>query len=191
MDTSRKYGGTGLGLSISKNLVEMMGGTIHIDSEYGKGSSFSFQIPLPISSNLNIVLDENSDLESLEEKVNLLEGKHILVAEDNKMNQTVLSMLLEDSKLNIDFAEDGNIAVDMHDKKSYDLILMDIQMANLNGYEATQMIRKKDKKIPIIALSASIMEEDIKKVYESGMDGHLAKPIEIVKLYSELLKYLA
>jgi len=190
MDTSRKYGGTGLGLSISKNLIEMMGGSLRIESEYKKGSSFIFEIPLYASNEIVTKELENLNLESLEERVNNIENKYILVAEDNKMNQTLLSLLLEDSKLNIDFAGDGKIAVDMYNKNKYDLILMDIQMPNLNGYEATEIIRKKDKVIPIIALSANIMKEDIDKAYNFGMNTYLTKPIEVEKLYIELLKNL-
>lgn len=190
MDTSRKFGGTGLGLSISKNLVNLMGGDIHIKSEYQKGSNFSFVLSLQPSKNLSFKDNTEETLDALEERVNSIENFSILVAEDNMMNQMLLKMLLEDTKLELDFANDGAISVDMFEKKNYDLILMDIQMPNMNGYEATAIIRKKNKDIPIIALSANIMESDIKKAYDIGVNGYLSKPIEVEKLYQELLKYV-
>jgi PAS domain S-box-containing protein len=190
MSTSRKYGGTGLGLSIVKNLVELMGGKIEISSEFGVGSRFSFEIPLPISQNCQISNNKNEDINYLENTINNIDPRKILVAEDNKMNQTILEMLLEDSKLEIDFAEDGKIVLKMLKEKDYDLIFMDIQMPNMNGYEASKHIRVTNKSIPIIALSANVMKEDIDKALDAGMNDYLAKPIDILKLYTMLLRYL-
>jgi len=190
MDTTRKYGGTGLGLAISKNLVEMMGGTLSVKSEYGIGSSFIFMIEMLPSKLNDLEKVKEKTLEELEEEINSLEDIVILVAEDNKMNQSLLSMLLEDSKLQLEFALDGMSAVEMFKKKDYDLILMDIQMPNMNGYEATEIIRESDPNIPIIALSANVMEEDIEKSLASGMNSHIAKPIDMKILYIELLKFI-
>jgi signal transduction histidine kinase/CheY-like chemotaxis protein len=190
MNTTRKYGGTGLGLAISKNLVDMMGGKITVSSEYGYGSTFSFTIELPATQETNTKELAIQKLEDLEMEVNELEGITLLIAEDNKMNQTLLGMLLEDSQLNLEYADDGEMAVEMAKKKDYDLILMDIQMPKLNGYEATKLIREFNSTVPILALSANVMQEDIDKSLNSGMNYHLAKPINMEKLYKQLIRFL-
>ena len=190
MDTTRKYGGTGLGLAISKNLVEMMGGKINVSSEYGVGTTFSFSLELLESLQSDTREVKEKALDELEDEVNQLQNVTILVAEDNKMNQTLVTMLLEDSQLSLEFAQDGDMAVDMFKRKSYDLILMDIQMPNMNGYEAASAIREINASVPIIALSANVMQEDMQKSLNAGMNAHLAKPIDTLKLYAELLKFL-
>lgn len=191
MSTSRKYGGTGLGLSICKQLVTLMNGEIWVQSVYGEGSTFVFEIPL--ESNEDDMQDkeqEDGDLKRLENKVNTIEDKKILIAEDNKMNRLVVSMLLEDSQIELDFAHDGSMAVEKFKTNTYDMIFMDIQMPNMNGYEATKNIRLSDKDIPIIALSANVMQEDMKKAEEAGMNAYLAKPIDITKFYNIIVKYI-
>lgn len=190
MSTTRKYGGTGLGLAISRKLVELMHGSISVESEVDVGSTFTIELPLEATSEGEEESDEEVDFELLETEVNSLENIHILVAEDNKMNQHVLEMLLEDSKLSLDFSDDGSIAVDKLKSNSYDLVLMDIQMPNMNGYEATQNIREFNKEIPIIGLSANVMKTDVDKALEIGMNDYLAKPIELKEVYRVLLKYL-
>jgi PAS domain S-box-containing protein len=190
MSTSRKYGGTGLGLSISKNLVQLMGGTIYVESDYGKGSSFFVSLPLKKAENYQVYESEAvEDLESVTQRVNALENIRILVAEDNKMNQMVLEMLLEDSSLTLEFADDGEKAVSLFKSKKYDLVLMDLQMPNLDGYGATKEIREVDKDVPIIALSANVLQEDIERAFQVGMNAYLSKPIELQKLYNVIIKY--
>jgi PAS domain S-box-containing protein len=193
MSTSRKYGGTGLGLSISKQLVELMDGRIWVSSEAGKGSTFSFELPLEPTETMQETFEVQEEINSLLEKqVNALENITLLIAEDNKMNQQVIEMILEDTQIKLEFANDGKIAVKkMNSGKNYDLIFMDIQMPNMNGYEATRAIRQFDLDIPIVALSANIMQEDINSALEYGMNDHLAKPIEVAKLHAILLKYLS
>ena len=191
MSTTRKYGGTGLGLAICKKLVELMHGKIEVKSTFCVGSTFSFELVLEEISSLEVSKSqEKQDLESLKEEINALEGIHILAAEDNKMNQIFLEMLLEETPIHLDFADDGEIALKMVQNRDYDLIFMDIQMPNMNGYQATQAIKAIYPDLPIIALSANVMQEDIQKSFDAGLDDHLGKPVEIQELYALLLKYL-
>ena len=190
--TTRNHGGTGLGLTISKQLVEMMNGKIWVESILGQGSSFIFEIDLvelpdnlPKEPSVVIVEEENP----LEKDINALVGKRILVAEDNFINQEIILGLLENSKIEIDIAEDGEEAIELHKNNSYNLILMDIQMPVLDGYSAAEEIRKIDKEIPIIAITASAMKEDIEMSLKVGMNDHLNKPIDVNKLYEILLRY--
>ncbi len=190
--TTRNYGGTGLGLTISKQLVEMMNGKLWVESILGKGSSFIFEIDLiELVDNLPkqpvmVMIEEDN---SLEQDINALVGKHILVAEDNFINQEIILGLLENSKIEIDIAQDGEEAIELHKKNNYNIILMDIQMPILDGYSASKEIRKTDKEIPIIAITASAMKEDIDMSIKSGMNDHLNKPIDVKKLYEILLRY--
>ena len=119
-----------------------------------------------------------------------LAGKRILLVEDNKTNQIVLISILEDSKLIIDIANNGQEAVDMVATNNYKLILMDLQMPILDGFQATKIIRETNTNIPIIALSANVLPEDVQRTKEYGMHEHLKKPIEVHKLYQVLLKYI-
>jgi len=188
--TTRKYGGTGLGLSISKQLVELMGGKIWVESQENKGSIFSFSLTLPqangkIKEDIKTKKQANTD-------INTLKNSQILLAEDNKINQEIIIGLLENSGINIDIANNGKEAVDIvtSNPTKYELILMDLQMPIMNGYEATKQIRNINTDIPIIALTANAMKEDIEKTKNAGMNEHLNKPIEVEKLYSTLLKYI-
>jgi len=189
--SSRQYEGTGLGLTISKQLVEMMNGKIWVESSYGKGSTFIFEIELKelVDKYNKKIKPQNSQLDNISKDMSLLAGKRILVAEDNLINQEIILGLLENSKIIIDIAENGEEALNLYEKNSYSLILMDIQMPILDGYETAKIIRENDKKIPIIAVTASAMKEDVERTIESGMNDHLNKPIDVTKLYQTLLKY--
>ncbi len=185
VSTTRHYGGTGLGLSVSKKLIELLDGEIYLESELGKGSTFSFSIKAPeVCSLLKDEYDETTPA---------LQG-HILIAEDNKTNQLLLTLLLDEMGLTYTLTEDGKEAFEAFKNcPDYNLILMDINMPIMNGIEATEHIRKSDcqhKDIPIIALTANVMKEDIDNYLKSGMNAHLSKPIDSHHLAQLLAQYL-
>jgi signal transduction histidine kinase/DNA-binding NarL/FixJ family response regulator/HPt (histidine-containing phosphotransfer) domain-containing protein len=185
--TTRKYGGTGLGLAISKQLVELMNGKIWCVSKINIGSSFIFEIELPSV----LKKDVESKIEITD--ISKIKNSNILLVEDNTINQEVILGLLEDSGINIDIANNGQEAIDIYKQNTnkFDLILMDIQMPIMDGYEATRQIREFDKDIVIIALSADAMKKDIEKSKTVGMQEHLNKPIDVDKLYQTLLYYIS
>lgn len=187
---SRKYGGTGLGLTISKQLIELMDGKIWVESEEGIGSKFIFEIVL---KELGIDKDNIAtkiQSTNLKEKVNKIKKTKILLVEDNKTNQLLIQSILEDSSIAIDIANNGKEAIEKFQVNQYKLILMDIVIPILNGYEATKIIRDLDANIPIIALSANVIEKDVIKCKDLGMNEYLSKPVDINKLYLSLLRYL-
>jgi len=197
--TTRKYGGTGLGLSISKQLVKLMGGKIWVESQKDIGSSFIFELDIKVSKRAPAcILNQQKDFVS---NIKIIENLHILLVEDNKINQEIVVGLLDESNIVIDIANNGKEAVEKFNENRYDLIFMDIQMPIMDGYEAAKIIRKKEKEcavssqhsanIPIIALSANVMKNDIEKSKDAGMNEHLNKPLEIEKLYNTILKYVS
>lgn len=189
--TTRKFGGTGLGLSISKQLVEAMNGTISLQSQKGEGSEFSFKIPLYKGEVSN--LQEEISLSTLREEATTLRGSKILLVEDNSTNRDIVHSLLEPIGIEIDDAYDGQFAVEkvLNEDNSYELILLDIQMPTMDGYEASRIIRQSNTEIPIIALTANAMVQDIENAKNAGMNEHLNKPIEVNKLFQVLLKYIS
>ncbi|MEA3353676.1 MAG: ATP-binding protein [Campylobacterota bacterium] len=193
VSTTRKYGGTGLGLSISKQLIELMEGEIKVESELDKGSKFSFYIKLPKGVEDEVEKDERTDnVIYLKTKMKNLKTSNILLVEDNEMNKEIICSLLDSFNLNIDIASNGQEALEMFiaNQNKYSLILMDIQMPVMDGYEASQRIRELDKTIPIIALSANATLQDIEKSLSHGMNTHINKPIEIEKLYGIFVDYI-
>lgn len=184
--TSRHYGGTGLGLAISKSLVEMMGGTIFVESEVGKGSLFSFTLPFqPFENIVEIRLDKKNIHENY-----FWQDKTILIVEDDKVNFLYLSTLLRKTKVQILHALNGAEAVELFKTDvKIDLILMDIQMPVMNGYEATRIIKKINRNLPIIAQTAYAMEEDKQKCEQAGCDNFIVKPIKIDTLITVIEKY--
>ena len=190
-DTTRKFGGTGLGLSISRRLVELMGGELQIESEPGEGSVFFFEIELPKSDTPKKTQSEKAESGKL--SFGSLAGTRVLVAEDNKINQMVVRKFLEKWDLDITIANNGQEAVDAWEKEHFDLILMDVNMPVLNGTGATGVIRERElesqKHIPILAFTASVVEDEIKAIYDAGMDDWVSKPFEPSVLYQKIRKY--
>jgi len=178
--TTRKYGGTGLGLSISSRLISMLGGKLNLKSKENEGSTFSFAIDVEIGKYKKVNTSSKIDLLDIE-------NKKILLVEDNKANQMFMSLILKKFKLSFDIANDGLEAVSAFENSKYDLILMDENMPNLNGIEATKRILdiEKEKALPhtpIIALTANALKGDREKFLEAGMDEYLTKPINKEKL---------
>jgi signal transduction histidine kinase/ActR/RegA family two-component response regulator len=189
-DTTRKFGGTGLGLSISKKLVEIQEGKIWAESTKGKGSQFYFSIPYEIS---NQVTEAATSQDVADNKITELKGVKILLVEDNHFNAIVAKEELEDAikDVVVEVAEHGVIAVEKITHNDFDIILMDIQMPVMNGYEATKVIRNLSNgksNIPIIAMTANVMKEEVERCYEAGMDDFIGKPFDTEDLISKLAK---
>ncbi|NCA70252.1 MAG: response regulator [Sphingobacteriia bacterium] len=186
--TTRSHGGTGLGLTISRQLVELMQGRIEVSSEPGRGSSLSFEIPAPLA---DAAVTEPTPVPAMVWQVppNLV-GSRILVVEDQPLNREILLGQLEGSGLVFGIAADGREAVERFKDASWDLILMDLRMPVMDGYEATRRIRALDPEIPIIALTAHAFQQDIEKTQAAGMNAHLSKPLDLERLHAVLLEYL-
>lgn len=193
--STRKYGGTGLGLSISQRLIALMHGSpICIESELGKGSQFSFELTLLIDTETASTHPESPLAAEITEPLMSIpspQTRRILLVEDNPINQSVVQALLARMELSVTVAADGEQAVHLAKEADFDLILMDIQMPVMDGYQATQAIRQFNADIPIIALTAASMVEDKQKALAAGMNDHLAKPIQFAKLQATLARYLS
>jgi PAS domain S-box-containing protein len=180
--TSRLYGGTGLGLAIVKQLVEAQGGTIEIESKINKGSTFSFV--LDFKKTTAHVVHETEILEF----DSSIKNTKVLVVEDMELNQLLMRTLLDDFGFECDITANGKLAIEKLQTKTYDIILMDLQMPEMNGYEATEYIRKKLKlQIPIIALTADVTAIDIEACKAAGMNDYIAKPVDEHLLYNKLI----
>jgi CheY-like chemotaxis protein len=198
--TARQYGGTGLGLSISKSIIEMMGGGISVESVPGAGSTFTFTAPLGVGDEADLERkDAASGGDGASDVViedGALDGRKVLIADDIDINREIILTLLEPTGISFDCAENGEEAVAMYETRpeDYDLILMDVQMPGIDGYEATRRIRGSDapnaRGIPIIAMTASVFKGDVEKSFEAGMNDHLGKPIDVGELMTKVNHYL-
>ena len=194
--TAGKVAGTGLGMPIIKKYIDMMGGTIEAESDLGKGTRFTVVLEHRIAD--KVYYEQNAEKSSdNNEKRDVLQGKHVLLAEDNDLNAEIAEFILEDMGLVVDRVEDGIRCVARMEQKpagTYDLILMDIQMPHMDGYKATQAIRRladqKKADIPIIAMTANAFEEDRKKALAKGMNGHIAKPVDAEKVEKTICSVL-
>ncbi|MCL2821214.1 MAG: ATP-binding protein [Oscillospiraceae bacterium] len=200
-DTNRKFGGTGLGLVISKRIIELMGGSIWVESELGKGARFIFTFKVLrsekgsdyINENFSATATQSDDSRQMDGKFT---GIRMLIVEDIEINREILISLLDHTGLIIDSAENGKEALDMVESAAdkYDIILMDVQMPVMDGLSATRHIRNlpscKINELPIIAMTANVFKDDIEACHSAGMNDHLSKPLDVDKVYELLSKYL-
>jgi CheY-like chemotaxis protein len=189
LSTTRQFGGTGLGLTISRNLVEMMGGRIWVESQLGKGSCFHFTVRLgtpltAIASAARPAISLTTNVPEVREG-----GRHILtilLAEDNPVNQKVAMRMLEKRGHHVALATNGREAVDALAQRSFDLVLMDVHMPEMDGFEATKAIRDQEKLTgshqSIVAMTASAIKGDSERCIAAGMDDYISKPIDIARL---------
>jgi signal transduction histidine kinase/CheY-like chemotaxis protein/HPt (histidine-containing phosphotransfer) domain-containing protein len=193
-DTARKYGGTGLGLSISKQLVDLMNGNISVKSTLGEGTTFTFEIPFTIADDQSILKIQKFEVSK--EHKNILNHLHVLLVEDNEFNQILAVDTLKDlaPNITIDIANNGKIAIEKAQQNLYDLILMDIQMPEMNGVQATQHIRSAMRSphcdVKIIAMTANVMKEDIQQYLTAGMDEYIGKPFTTEILVHKMITLL-
>lgn len=185
---TRKYGGTGLGLSITRQLVEMQGGKVWVESTPGEGTTFSFTLFYPMSNKV----PETEKMALAPSDYSGMEGKRVLVVEDNDVNQKVVVAYLKKAMIDVDIANNGREAVNLlEDGLRYDLIIMDLQMPMMDGFQTTAYIRQKlELATPIIAMTASALRNEKMKCFELGMNEYLTKPFEPVDLFRQLRRFL-
>jgi CheY-like chemotaxis protein/two-component sensor histidine kinase len=190
-DTARKYGGTGLGLTITKQLIELQGGEISVSSKINEGSLFSFTLNFKQNLKSNITNPSIPDIHKDEFPLN---GIKVLVVEDNFFNQILAAKILENWHCNVQIADNGIIAIEKVEKNDFDIILMDIQLPEMDGYETTNYIRNKltgpKSDTPIIAMTAHAFSNEIEKCLKSKMNDYISKPFDENKLFEKMLQVL-
>lgn len=185
LQINRKFGGTGLGLSIVKNLLTLMNSEIHLTSELGKGSCFYFELNFEAVVPSKEIKEKSSQAKVFYDQMT---QKKILVVEDNKINQMITRKILEKHEVICDVADNGHDAIEKAKNNKFDLILMDIHMPGISGIEAASEIRKFNKQVPIIALTAVTLEDDLAEFYENGFDDIIPKPYKIEEFFNKITK---
>ena len=192
IEINRKYGGTGLGLAIVKKLVDLLGGSITLQSELNKGSSFYFDLEMKVSTR-KFDLEKEIELEiPLDYNEEILANKHVLIVEDNKINQMITKKMVEKKGMLTSIIDNGEDAVEaIRSENNFDLILMDVHLPGINGTIATKEIRKFNKKIPVIALTAISLNENRDILLSFGMNDVVTKPFDPVNFYNVIAKVLS
>ena len=188
LQINRKFGGTGLGLSIVKSLLQLMGSRIQLESQLGKGSKFWFDLVLEVSA--QDATEEKGKKHLDENEYGLFENKHILVVEDNKINQMITRKILEKRNIKCQVADNGMDAIKLVETNDFDVVLMDIHMPGISGIEATQEIRKFKPQLPIIALTAVTIEENLDEFYRVGFNEIILKPLKTEEFFEQIHRSL-
>src|SRR5690606_21586458 len=188
LQINRKFGGTGLGLSIVKNLLNLMNSEIHLDSELGKGSSFSFDLKFEAFETAGV---KGTGPQAAILSNDIMHNKKILIVEDNKINQMITRKILEKHQVICDVADNGTIAIEKVKNNHFDLILMDIHMPGISGIEATIEIRKFDDNIPIVALTAVTLDDNLDEFYLNGFTDIIPKPYKTEEFFHKINSHLS